>query len=232
MNISMTGNNRPLLFLLFIAVFFVVFSTQIQAVTSQEFINRMKVKFRQTSNIYMEARSHKVTQDGTYTDTMNVTLAYRYPDQLFQWVRGSANREQVLIYRGDSVVIAYPHIDVERRRTIDRKSLSRLIVNQVPFAAIFVGISSDAVSPDSMTVTPRNGALDVRFSPGKQGNGLKWVDARFRGDNLHPKSFIIQNEYTRYRVNIREYREEERFPGPVEKAINELRPGYVEELVR
>lgn len=208
----------------------ITIATPVFGQSAESFLNRMKVKFRSTSNIYLEAQSNRIRPDGTSSDTMQVTLAYAYPDKLLQWVRGEDNREQIMVFRGDTLVVSYPHIDVTRRRTVDRAQLRRMVLDQVPFAAVFVGMATEAVKPDSITVTDSGPVLNVSYR-GRRRNPTE-VLAQFKRETLEPVSFRIRDDRGQFHVKIREYTEETRFPGPIERAINELRPDYLEEVAR
>lgn len=221
----MTRNNSYVLAAVSVLLIYFLFTpSHVSALDSTSFLNRMKVKFRSTSNIFMRADSHRVTEEGHLEDTMTVTLAYQYPKRLLQWVQSGTRKEQILIKNGDSVVISYPHINVRRTRRLDEASLRRLIVKQVPFAGVFVGLASDAVSPDSIAVNTGDTVVKVWFRTDDSRSKLKWIKGKFKRANLHPMSFIIQNETSRYRVRIKRYQEDRRFPRVFERAIEELDP--------
>jgi outer membrane lipoprotein-sorting protein len=203
-------------------------ATPLAAQSAETFLNRMQTKFRRTASIYMEAQSHRIGPDGTLGDTMDVTLAYRYPDQLLQWVRIPDNREQIIIYRGDTVVISYPHIDVTRKKAVSRRRLHRLIADQVPFAAVFVGLAEKALDPDSVTVTPSGEVLNVTFRGRRRGQSTR-IEGQFTRDELRPREMTIHNDRGQFRVTINVYEEEKRFPKPVERALQTRRPDALRE---
>ena len=215
-------------FLLFLTV---VFPSVVEALSPQTFINQMRTKFRRTATIYLEAQSHRLHENAPPSDTMTVTLAYAYPDRVVQHVHGQRNQQQILLYNGDSMVLSYPHIDVERRRSVTRDQFSRALVEQVPFSSLFLGLASDRLSGDSISVETKTQRVHIHFPPSAEpSESPVKIKATFTRNELHPRMFIIENQSGRFRVKITEYREEQRFPPAVEKALNRMDPRLLEEL--
>jgi len=208
----------------------IVFPPIAEALSSQRFINQMRTKFRRTATIYLEAESHRLHDDGPPSDTMNVTLAYSYPEQIVQHVRGDRNRQQILLYNGDSMVLSYPHIGVERRRSVTRKQFGRALVEQVPFSSLFLSLASDRISSDSISVKTKPRTLVIQYPPSAESSEQPVkIEATFTRNELHPRTFIIENRSGRFRVRITDYREEERFPPAVEEALNRMNPAFLED---
>jgi len=213
---------KDLLVLLCMVVSFsLVFSNVFAAeVTSKQFVDRLKVKFRRTASIYLEAEA---TQLPDRTDTSTIVLAYSYPDQFLQWVKGVGNREQVLIMNGDSVVLYYPHLETETRRSLNQEQRLQILVREVPLAAMMLGVQADSVPLEDIKTELDNGHLKVEFINNNPRIPYRRGEAIFDWPALNPLYFIIETELS-FAIEITEYEEETRFPRQIESAIYNLDP--------
>jgi hypothetical protein len=221
MKINKGKINKIVLFLCLAVSFFLV-STNVFAaeVTPGKFVDRLKLKFRRTASIYLEAEAIQLPDR---TDTSTIVLAYSYPDQFLQWVKGAGNREQVLIMNGDSVVLYYPHLETETRRSLNQKQRLQILVREVPLAAMMLGVQSDSVPLEDIQTELDNGYLKVEFINNNPGIPYRRGEAIFDWPALDPLYFIIETELS-FAIEITEYEEETRFPRQIESAIYNLDP--------
>ncbi len=192
--------------------------------SAEDFIDRVRGKLRVTSSIYLEAVSRRVdTPARDAPDTAQLILAYRYPDRFLQRVSGRRDRRQVLIVRGDSLVLSYPHLDHVVRRTLTPDRRRELLARHVPLAGAYVGIQSDALPREAISVREDGPDWVVRVeNPGGRYD-FRSITARFRARDLRPKSFIIRGA-RRFDVRVTRYVEEGRFPLWVERMFETLDP--------
>ncbi|MFP4686927.1 MAG: hypothetical protein ACLFN5_02325 [bacterium] len=205
---------------LFIIVVFIIAVNPSHAVTPEKFIEQLKLKFRRTATIYMEARASNLSDK---SDSSTIILAYSYPDQFLQWVRGGANREQILIMNGDSVVLSYPHLDSTTEHSLDRQQRMSILVREVPLAAMMMGVQSDSVPVEDMKTELENGELQVEIINNNPKIPYRRGKVIFDWPHLYPLYFNIESESS-FEVEVTVYEEETRFPVPVEKAIHNLEP--------
>ena len=211
---------RLVLFLL-VGLFLTVISFSVEAsVSPEDFVNRLKLKFRRTASIYLTAQSSQLPES---SDTTTITLAYNYPDQFLQWVKGTSGREQILIMNGDDVVLSYPHLDMVDRRNLTEEQRMQILVNEVPLAAMMLGVQSDSVPLENIKTELQNGRLQAEITNKNPNIPYRRGEAIFDWPHLHPVYFIIESEKS-FAVQITSYQEEERFPIHIERAIYNMEP--------
>lgn len=195
-----------------------------RGVTPEDFVDRVQGKLQVTSSIYLEAVSRRLdTAPGSPPDTAHLTLAYRYPDRFLQRVRGRRGRRQVLIVRGDSFVLGYPHLDHVVRRSLSAARRRRLFIQHVPLAAAFLGVREDVLPREALSVREEGSRWVVTVRNPKRRYDFRSVTARFRARDLRPESFIIRGP-RRFRIHVTKYVEEQRFPLWVERMFDTLNP--------
>jgi len=137
--------------IMFVFVFLLLCFPLYSAVTVDEFVSKFRLKFRRTPTIYLEAVSYPLEDRG---ETVAVTIGYRYPEEVFQWVRGRSGGEQIFILSGDSVVISYPHLDIQRREKLTEHQKWQALLENLPFAALVAGLESNKIPEENIDIKP------------------------------------------------------------------------------
>ncbi len=192
----------------------------VNALSPEQFISRLKVKFRRTSSIYLQARVYPLDRPA---DSSTVTLAYRYPDRFLQVLRGRQKREQIVLFRGDSVAVYYPKIDIYKTRRLTSRQKQSLIVRKVPLAAMVAGLRSDSFPVENVRTTTYSETITARIVNNNSRLPYKKARVVFTRDKLIPLFFVIISDY-KYKLKITKYEEESRFPAIVEEAFNQFNP--------
>ncbi|MGM0381377.1 MAG: hypothetical protein ACQEP7_05275 [bacterium] len=208
-------------------VFSVIMPAAAPAVEVEDVVSRLEVKFRRTKSIYLEAVSRKM---GEEPDTTHVTVAYRYPGQILQWVRGDDSSEQVFILKEDSACISYPHLDIERREQLTDREKQQILIENFPLAALVGGLQSDSIPEDKINVKQLNSQIKLETKFGGERSQYRRGEAIFDWPQLYPVSFTVQmaGSGSKYRVEILQYKEDKRFPPAIEKTLDRLEPDYLD----
>ncbi len=198
-----------------------------EAVSVEDFISRARVKFRQTPTIYLEAISRVESKP---QDTTAVVFSYSYPDKILQRVQRSDSSEQIFIISGDSAVVNYPHLNIERRKQLTDRQKQELLADNFPLAILAAGLETDTAVKEKMTVQQSNGQLEVKIEANNQDLRYRRGKAIFDWPQLHPVSLTVElaADGSRHRIEVVDYREKPRLPRPVEDAIARMNPQYLE----
>lgn len=129
----------------------------------------------------------------------------------------------MLIVRGDSFVVSYPHLDHVVRRSLPADRRRAFVARHVPLAGAFVGITEDAIPREAITVREVDEDWVVTVENPGDRYDFRSMTARFRSRDLRPESFIIRGP-RRFDVQVTRYVEEERFPLWVERMFETLNP--------
>lgn len=194
------------------------------AITPEQLRSRLRVKFRRTSSILLQARLFPVQQPA---DSSSLTLAYRYPDKFLQILRGRRNRKQVMLFRGDSVAVYYPELDILKERRLSPAQKSKLIARNVPLAAVVGGLQSDSFPLENIRVETYGETVSVEINNDRPELSYRQLRAVFRRESLTPLFFVIISDY-KYRLEVDSYEEENRFPPVIEKAFGRFDPRLLE----
>ena len=193
----------------------------VRAVSVDDFISRSRLKFRQTPTIHLEATSRVVDEP---SDTTYVSFSYQYPDKILQWVQRSDSSEQITIISGDSAVVSYPHLDVERRAQLTERQKTSLLADNFPLAVLAAGLETDTAVKESMSVRGLNNRIEVNIEPENRNQRYRRGQAIFDWPQLHPVSLTVEmaNNGARHRIEVEHYREDQRLPRHIEDAIGEM----------
>lgn len=204
------------------------------AYTGEDFLEQLRAKFRTTSNIYLEARTVRLASGDaegdsvTREDTTTITLAYGYPQQFLQRMRGQSDRRQNVILKDDRMVISYPHLDFYQEYDLQEGDVRRLLVEHIPLAGALMGLSQGAVDEEAITARVEGGNIFVNVRSRRKGMPFDSMRGKFGYDNLEPKFLILRGERN-FRLDILQYVEEQRFPRWVERAFENMDVSAMEE---
>lgn len=205
------------------------------AYSGEDFLEELRAKFRTTSNIYLEARTVRLTEGETQgdsvtsKDTTSITLAYAYPKRFLQRMRGQSERRQNVIMKDDQMVISYPHLDFYEEYDLREGDVRRLLVEHIPLAGALMGLSQGAVEEDAITARVEGDHVLVTIRSQREKFPFRSMRGKFSRDNLEPEFFILRGKRN-FRLDILKYVEEERFPRWVERAFENMDVNEMEDV--
>ena len=194
------------------------------SLTPAQLRSRLEVKFRRVGTIYLEAVGFPREDP---SDTVQFFIAYRYPEQFLQIMQGRDDREQIVIFSRENLVLAYPQLDVLEKHQLDSAERDQLIARNIPLAGLIGALQSDELLDERVKTVDHGDTVEVN---------IDYPDPRVEFD----KTFLVIEKTTLrplivettgeqiYRIQITDYREDERLPRPVERAIDHLDPQYLE----
>lgn len=210
-----------------VAVLFIVTPDPAGAYSGEDFLEQLRAKFRTTSNIYLEVRTVRLASSDvqgdsvTRKDTTSITLAYAYPKQFLQRMRGQSERRQNVIMRDDLMVISYPHLDFYEKYNLKEGDVRRLLVEHIPLAGALMGLSQGTVEKDAITARVKGHHVIVSIRSERRDFPFTSMKGKFTRDNLEPEYIILRGKRN-FRLDILKYVEEKRFPRWVERTFENM----------
>lgn len=194
------------------------------ALSVEELSDRFEVKFRRVGTIFLRARGYPVTNP---SDTVQLVLAYRYPDAFLQVLRGRGSREQVVLLRGDTLAVSFPHLNLTERRVLEPRRRAKVLARNFPIAGLAGLVRLDSLPGDSVVIHDNGGTISVRVPrPARGGRAAGTIRGVLSSDRLRP--LVLETEGSDgYKLEVEYYREDERLPPVVDEAFGSFDPGLV-----
>ncbi len=190
------------------------------AITPRQLRSRLDVKFRRVSSIYLNAVGFPVDDR---SDSTGFIIGYRYPDRFLQVMRGRGERQQIVLFRGETLVIHYPHLEIYEEHSLSTAERDRLLVQNIPLAGLIAGLQSDDYVDDHIKTHDHGETVEVEiFYPDQR---LEFDETRLvlKKSTLQPLVVETLGDQP-YRFRVTDYQEDRRFPRPVERALENLDP--------
>ncbi len=175
---------------------------------------------RETRTLY--ARAETVRVDDA-EDSFVVEFAYRYPEEMIQWVRYADGREQIVIHRDDVVALAFPHLNVYRKGDVEDENFQEQLAGSVPVLGLVLVLMDQEEWPDEVTVTEEQERFDltVDLSPWRSMRGT--VSVEVERDPFRPVRATFTNGRSLKLVRT-DWTVNERLPRNLEQALYEVEP--------
>ncbi len=199
----------------------ITFSPAALAYTPEELSNRLEVKFRRVGSVYLQAVGHPVNNPA---DTTALTVAYRYPEQFLQVLRGAGQREQYVLLSEKKYALHYPHLNSYEEGEMTAAERRRLIADFFPLVGLIGAAVSEEHLEENVETTDFGDTLLVQINHGDPRLEFEKTEIVLDRSELRPLYLLslASGESGDYRLEIVSYEEDLRFPKPVEQALAEL----------
>jgi|GEM_PF-5399773 len=199
----------------------IIISPAARAYTPEELSSRLEVKFRRVGSVYIRALGHPIENPA---DTTEMTVAYRYPEQFLQTLRGRQQREQYVLLSNNKYALYYPHLDSYEEGEMTEAEQRRLIADFFPLVGLAGAAVSEEHLEENVTTTDFGDTLLVQINHVDPRLEFEKTEIVLDRRELRPIELISRasDDSGDYRLEIISYEEDLRFPRPIEQALAEF----------